>query len=286
MTLASLIDGLLLGAGRVVGETVVVRRPPQQTPWLRLVADNLRRWDASVQLGLRRGRVELVAGGPGVAICAARWRSGVPRDLVLNADALAYWFAGAGSQGSEGYAVRLSLRRYSDEDAHYLAGCIRSLYRWDPVVTTAPRTLRLVRSGDRLAFRRLVVGRLPACCTTRLNLRESRPCSVEEAVRRRRPQRLDEAALVEVRRAVLAGEPYAAIAARVGVSARTIGKVARGALHPKAGAPVVRRRASPRRLSCAELAHIHELARKGLSQRAIATQLRTSQSRISRALRA
>jgi predicted XRE-type DNA-binding protein len=82
---------------------------------------------------------------------------------------------------------------------------------------------------------------------------------------------------------VVAGEAYQAIALDFGVSRRTIGKVARGELH--GSEDVLRRRAPVRRLTLGEARHAVELARKGLSQRAIALELGTNQPRISRLLR-
>lgn len=290
------LDGLLLGrahllepsAGHVLSwplRLVLVTRTSFAV-WVRQVADVLSRAGLEVRVTSRGQRLELVATGAGLARERERWLVRVPRDVRLTPTALAHWFASAGARGSNGYSVRLHTRAGLD-DVAFLADRLRELYVWEPEVCWDRRVpmIRLSRGGDRLGLRRLIVGLLPSCFAGRLALRESAPCTPEEATRRRRPRKLTRELVDEIRRRVAAGESYADIANDVGVGERHVGRIARGERWADPGVSIIRRRARARRLTLAEKRRIFELADKGLSQHAIARELGVNQPRICRLLK-
>lgn len=285
------LDGLMLGAGFFEEAPLRIRliQPPQYLAWVRAVADVLSRAGLEVRVGPLGRRVELVAACPGLEKERDRWYAQqhlVPRDVRLTPTALAHWFAGAGARASNGYSVRLHTRG-GLADAEFLVEHLRSTYHWEPELFFDRRSpmIRLSRSGDRLGLRRLVVGLLPGCFAGRLNLKESAPCSAAEAARRRRPRRLDQAKAAEARRRVAAGEPYADIARDLGVGERAIGKLARGETHADPGVSIIRRRASPRRLTPLEEREVLERLKKGESQHAVARAMGLGQPRVSRLAR-
>lgn len=284
--IVEVLDGLLLGAAhfldRPAPELQLVASAAYMA-WVKQVADVLSR-SCLVRVTVSGKRVELRATGDALAGTARRWTSQrvpVPRDVRLTPTALAHWFAGAGARASNSYSARLHSRA-GLSDLEFLAERLRELYHWDPVIAWDVSTpfLRLSRSGDRVGLRRLVVGLLPACFARRLAFRESKPCSPEEAARRRKPRRLTPELVAEARRRIAAGDAYGAIALDCGVNTRAIGKLARGETHRDPGVVVVRKRAKPRRFTADEERDVFARLAKGESQGAVARALGCRQSRI------
>lgn len=304
-------DGLMLGDGGLslygTARTPTFRmsQSVKHMEWVRMVADELSRAGLEV-------RVEPLKAGPGGRGPAVQlftlayeeliaqhvrwyqlhpslertWLKIVPKDVRLTPVALAHWFSGDGTRGSNGYSVRFCTHGFVRADVELLAAKLKELHGWEPEVFPDRKywIIRLSRSGDRLGLRRLIAGLVPRCFAHKLQLRESKPCSPEEAARRRRPRHLTEELAAEARRRIAAGELYATIALDLGVNERSVGKLARGESHRDSGVSIVRRRAMAKRLTAADERKAFELAEKGESQYAIARALGTNQPRICRLL--
>ncbi|APU88884.1 putative homing endonuclease [Virus Rctr197k] len=284
------LDGLMLGGAQWVNGALELGIEPRYRPWAQMVAEELHamRLVPVIRPGHRLRLVAPVTREMEVVL--RRWYDGnktVPRDVQLGSVALAHWFAGAGARVSNGYAVRLWTYTFTSQDVMFLRARLTELYGWEPVlaVDRGRQVLRLSRSGDRLAFRRLVTGLLPPCFAPRLNLRESAPCTPEEAARRRRPVKLTYEDAERIRARAAAGEPYAAIAHDHQVSPQQVGRIARGEAWFDPGASIIRRRRTVRRLTPQEEAEVRARAVKGESQTAIGRALGIGQPRVSRILR-
>lgn len=247
-------------------------------------------WTAEATDGAMLGGARLVEGAlvlRGVVLgeahaCARRWEPRrVPADLRLTAHVLAAWVAASGRVNARGYVVRLTVPW---RDTAVVALQLRDLWTWEPVVER--RAVRLVRSGDRMALVRLVIGLVDSTTQARLrSVRLSRPCDAAEAARRRAPKRLSDADVLEVRRRADLGHAYATIALDLGVSEPHIGRIARGEQRVAAGGAALRRRARVRRLNRQEVRTIRARVAAGESQGAVARDFGVGQSRVSRLVR-
>jgi DNA-binding CsgD family transcriptional regulator len=209
-------------------------------------------------------------------------RKRVPADVRLGPLALMHWYAGDGTLASNGYAARFCTHSFPASDVELLRARLGELYGWKPeVFPDGPyNVLRLSRSGDRLGLRSVVAPWMPRCFRYKLALKESAPCSEEEAQRRRSPGRLDAGSAAAIRERARAGERYADIAVDFGVNERTVGKVARGEVWKDGSEPIMRHKA-PRRLTREEVADVLRRLESGQSQAQIEREMGIPQPRVS-----
>lgn len=279
-------DGLMLGGARLLkGGRFRLRQSAKHVEWVRMVADEFVR--AGLEVETKSGlTMELRSKAEVFVVQRGRWYTEakvVPRDVRLTPPALAHWFSGNGTRASNGYSVRFCTHSFERADVEFLARRLSELYAWEPGVFQDGRywVIRLSRSGDRLGLRRLVVGLVPRCFLHKLVLKESAPCSPEEAARRRKPRKYTLEDAAEVRRRVMGGDSYAAIGAALDMSERMVGRIARAERWRTEGTVPIRRRRPVRRLSAAERQEILRRLDAGESQRSIARSLGVSQPRVS-----
>jgi hypothetical protein len=294
------LDGLLLGDGSLRhpnpdgATSFKLSQSVRHMAWVKMIEEEFR----FVSVETSTAPLKAIPGGRGPAVELRtralveldehfeRWypisKKVVPKDVRLTPLALAYWFSGDGARASNGYSVRFCTHGFSREDVDFLVRRLEELYGWKPEVfiDRGYPAIRMSRSGDRDGLRRLVATLVPHCFQHKLNLKVSKPCSEEEAARRRRPWVLKKEQIPEVRRRIEAGEPYAVIARDVGVNERQIGKIARGEGWLDPSVSIVRRRAKARKLSRSEHIDVLRRLRAGDNQHAIARDLGIAQPRV------
>lgn len=151
----SLVDGLMLGDGwlectpRGSGRLGLEQRGDRGT-WLAMVTDVLNRSEVECSIGSRAPRSGWVGGRQihqkGSLVLKTRkydaftdqrrrWypegSKRIPKDVRLDAQALAHWYWGDGATSNHGYRMVFHTDGFPEEDTRFLAARLHDLYGWD-----------------------------------------------------------------------------------------------------------------------------------------------------------
>lgn len=245
-TFGEIIDGLLLGDAYIDRKGLLhLEQSDVRFGWVEQIASLLRAVGAESKIipvppkaRFLEGR-EIRSGDAHVLYTPAyielqverrRWypngKKIVPRDIVLTPTSLAHWFCGDGTYSPDG-SLMFCTDGFAEEDVTFLSAALR---RDLGIVSNVAKTTRpgqfkvqVARRDEAVKVRSLVEPLLPDCCLYKL--RHVRPTI---PVNRHHQRRLSDDQVRDLRARRAAGEGYAALAERFGVSTSAVGSIVRG----------------------------------------------------------